>query len=177
MFLAYILIVVYTSDNRTVCSIVPINKRDGSRQAFHISQSHDASGNRPSEHRPVHFECMSGTELSSNGSRDQPVGQITSCFPKWPVQPPLQKYFPSRLTQIKSIILAVSSHMRGVSRSSRTRGGMRWTRAAPKTRALTCGRRSRVVLTPRRRRQVLREDARDDGHKQARSPGRARNKP
>jgi hypothetical protein len=66
---------------------------------------------------------------------------------------------------------------RGVSRSSRTRGGMRWTRAAPKTSALTCGRRSRVVLTPRRRRQVLREDARDDGDKQARSPGRARNKP
>jgi hypothetical protein len=32
--------------------------------------------------------------------------------------------------------------------------GMRWTQAALLTRALTCGRRSRVVLTPRRRRQV-----------------------
>jgi len=31
---------------------------------------------------------------------------------------------------------------------------MRWTRAALKTRAPTCGRQSRVVLTPRRRRQV-----------------------
>ena len=43
---------------------------------------------------------------------------------------------------------------RGGSRSSRTRGGMRWTQGAPKTRALYCGRRSRVVLTPRCWRQV-----------------------
>jgi hypothetical protein len=55
---------------------------------------------------------------------------------------------------------------------------MRWTQAAPKTRALSCGRRSRVVLTPRRWRQVG-DDAShhaDDGGKKARSPGRARNK-
>jgi hypothetical protein len=39
-----------------------------------------------------------------------------------------QKYFPSLLTQIKTIPLAVLPHLRGVSRSSRTRGGMRWTR-------------------------------------------------
>src|SRR4030081_1805353 len=39
------------------------------------------------------------------------------------------------------------------------------------------GRRSRVVLMPRLRHQVLREDARDDGDKKARSPGRARRKP
>jgi hypothetical protein len=32
--------------------------------------------------------------------------------------------------------------------------GMRWTQAVLKTRALNCGRRSRVVLTPRRWRQV-----------------------
>ena len=38
----------------------------------------------------------------------------------WPVQSHSQKYFPSRLTQITSISLAVPSHMRGVSRSSRT---------------------------------------------------------
>jgi hypothetical protein len=66
---------------------------------------------------------------------------------------------------------------RGVSRSSRTRDGMRWTQAAPKTRALVCGRRSRVVLTPRRRRQVCGSNSADDGDKQARSPGRARRKP
>ena len=38
------------------------------------------------------------------------------------------------------------------------------------------GRRSRVVLTPRRRRQVSQRCLRGDGDKQARSPGRARNK-
>ena len=47
---------------------------------------------------------------------------------------------------------------RGGSRSSRTRGGMRWTQAALKTRALACGRRKRVVLTPRRWRQVRAEE-------------------
>src|ERR1700676_4133923 len=44
------------------------------------------------------------------------------------VQPALQKFSGSRLTQITSITLAVLPHSRGVSRSSRTRGGMRWTR-------------------------------------------------
>jgi hypothetical protein len=61
--------------------------------------------------------------------------------------------------------------LRGVSRSSQARGGMRWTRAAPKTRACACGRRSRVVLTPRRRRQVCGGNSAGDGDKQARSPG------
>jgi hypothetical protein len=55
--------------------------------------------------------------------------------------------------------------------------GMRWTRAAPLTKAWACGRRSRVVLTPRRWRQVGAEDGAGDGDKQARSPGRARRKP
>src|SRR5882762_8394460 len=45
-----------------------------------------------------------------------------------PVQSHLQKFSASPLTQITSISLAVSSHEGGVSRSSRTRGGMRWTR-------------------------------------------------
>src|SRR3984957_17374761 len=45
------------------------------------------------------------------------------------------------------------------------------------TRALSCGRRRRVVLTPRRWRQVGGRDFTDDGGKKARSPGRARNKP
>src|SRR5258707_1942188 len=54
---------------------------------------------------------------------------------------------------------------------------MRWTQAALLTRARTCGRRSRVVLTPRRWRQVGGGNSADDGGKQARSPGRARRKP
>jgi hypothetical protein len=60
------------------------------------------------------------------------------------VQSCLQKYFRSRLTQIKSITRAVSPHSRGVSRSSRTRGGMRWTRQ----------RRAREVIAGRVERSV-----------------------
>ena len=99
-----------------------------------------------------------------------------------------EKYFRSVPTQIISLFAAVSSHMRGVSRSSRTRDEMRWTRAALLTRARACGRRSRVVLTPRRWRQVSRKAMsalsgatrrypRGDGDNKARSPGRARRKP
>ena len=98
------------------------------------------------------------------------------------IQSCLQRFFRSRRTQIKSISLAISVPYRGVSRSSRTWGGMRWTRQhqashrmagrADKAcerswRVLTTdafrGRRSHVVLTPRRRRQVA----------VARRPGRA----
>jgi hypothetical protein len=57
------------------------------------------------------------------------------------------------------------------------RNGMRWTQAALLTRAPACGRPSRVVLTPRRWRQVSRGNSADDGDKKARSPGRARYKP
>jgi hypothetical protein len=94
----------------------------------------------------------------------------------WAVQSPLQKFFRSLLTQITCISLAVSSHWRGGSRSSRTRGGMRWTRMVPITNGARGGRRSRVVLTPRRWRQVGERDFTGDGGNQARSPGRARNK-
>src|SRR6266849_7511875 len=37
------------------------------------------------------------------GAKTLPDGQITSCFPKWLVQPLLQKYFASPLTQIRCI--------------------------------------------------------------------------
>ena len=57
------------------------------------------------------------------------------------------------------------------------RVGMRWTPIALLTRALPCGRRSRVVLTPRRWRQVGGGNSTGEGGKKARSPGRARNKP
>jgi hypothetical protein len=38
-----------------------------------------------------------------------PDGQISSCFARAPVQPLLQKYFSSRLTQISNISIAVPS--------------------------------------------------------------------
>ena len=68
-------------------------------------------------------------ELRRQVDRFNPTGKSV-VFASWPVQPHLQKYSCSLLTQISSLIRTVSSHMRGVSRSSRTRGGMRWTRAA-----------------------------------------------
>jgi hypothetical protein len=61
---------------------------------------------------------------------------------------------------------------------------MQWTQAARLTSALPCGRQSRVVLTPRRRRQVSGGDvgpngpdtplSAGDGDKKARSPGSAK---
>jgi hypothetical protein len=54
---------------------------------------------------------------------DLPDGQIS----EFPVQPLLQKYSSSALTQISNISLTVPSHRGALARSSRTRGGMRWT--------------------------------------------------
>src|SRR6266403_2662322 len=94
------------------------------------------------------------------------TGQITSCFPKWFVQPLLQKYFCSRLTQISSLSRAVLSHRGACARHERGAGcggrgsvgrcqGMAG--RVDKARELTngtqtndacCGLRSRVVLAP-----------------------------
>src|SRR5215213_10796953 len=71
-----------------------------------------------------------------------------------PVQPHFEKYFGFLPTQITTVVRAVSSHQRGVSRSSRTRGGMQWTPMVLLTNSAGCVRRSRVVLMPRRWRQV-----------------------
>jgi hypothetical protein len=83
-----------------------------------------------------------------------------------------EKYFCSHSPQIRSRTFRIPPHQRGVSRSSRTRGGVRWTRqrfardgVAGRVERLVsdqqradercCSvRRSRVVLTPRRWRQV-----------------------
>jgi hypothetical protein len=75
----------------------------------------------------------------------------------------LQKYFASLLTQIRSMTPDVSSHLRGVSRSSRTRGGMRWPRQRP--RALS-NRRAGFVIRERskaRRRTALKRTAKSCG--------------
>jgi hypothetical protein len=55
-----------------------------------------------------------------------PDGQITHM----PVHPLRQKYFSFPQTQITGLSTAVPSLLRGVSRSSRTWGGMWWTRVA-----------------------------------------------
>jgi hypothetical protein len=104
-----------------------------------------------------------------------PVGQIRPSQPD-PVQPACEKYSASTAAKITFIDGPSRSTRRGGSRSSRTRSGMRWTQGCARTNAQTCGRRSRVVLTPRRWRQVVTmlTHRTGDGGKKARSPGRAR---
>jgi hypothetical protein len=92
------------------------------------------------------------------------------------VQSCLQKYFAFPVGQIKLTTCAVSP-LRGAYHDRReTRGGMRWTQMVLLTRAPSCGRQSRVVLTPRRRRQVSGGNSADDGDKKADHRG-ARRKP
>ena len=88
---------------------------------------------------------------------DLPVGQSPR-FHRKPVQPCLEKYFAFSETQISCIDDPSRPGKRGVSRSSRTRGGMRWTRLLRKTNGAARGRRSRVVLTPRRWRQACKDE-------------------
>jgi hypothetical protein len=57
--------------------------------------------------------------------------------------------------QITGIFPRIPSRKRGVGHRHERWGGMRWTRTKLLTRACACGRRSRVVLTPRRWRQVF----------------------
>jgi hypothetical protein len=77
-----------------------------------------------------------------------------------PVQSPLAKIFLFSSDPNHFYILRHPGPHKGAFRDRHERKvGMRWTRAAPKTRALPCGRRSRVVLTPRRWRQVLEKQA------------------
>jgi hypothetical protein len=114
--------------------------------------------------RPAYTACARRL-ISSTGS---------SCF--YLSSPPLQKYFASHSPQIIFITLAIPSRERGVSRSSRTLGAgcggrgsvlrARDRRAdffesvsdalSARTRDAAGVRSNRVVLTPRRWRQVLR---------------------
>jgi len=64
----------------------------------------------------------------------------------WAVQSHFKKYSVSDLTQIKTINLAIPSHMRGVSRSSRTLGTGCGGRESSADERCWRGRRSRVVL-------------------------------
>ena len=78
---------------------------------------------------PAHLYASGQTR---EGGSTPPLREIVNLLNRFnlicPVQSRLQKFCCSRLTQISCISPAVSSPRRGVSRSSRTRGGMRWTR-------------------------------------------------
>jgi hypothetical protein len=115
-------------------------------------------------HRVRDTKC----NLLSPPCRDLPDGQISELA----VYPPLQKYFASPVGQIISTNSSHPTPQEGRWPSSRTRGGMRWTRqrlarngiAGRASRLVSdqqradercCSvRRSRVVLTPRCWRQV-----------------------
>ena len=115
--------------------------------------------------------CGTGYEPYSFNLISQPIQADFTC----PV--PSEKYsdFPKpQMTLIKS----PSTHSRGVSRSSRTRGWMRWPQAALLTRALflrtakSCGP-DASTPAPSLREAIFASD----GDKKARSPGRVRHKP
>src|ERR1700693_845384 len=94
------------------------------------------------------------------GSNDRPVDLPRRANQRLTVQPPSQKYSGSLLTQITSTSFASRPNTEGRFAIVTNVGqGMRWTRAVLLTRAPPCGRRSRVVLTPRRLRQALEKQA------------------
>ena len=117
--------------------------------------------------------------FADDGGTGDSTGCPTGKSPKTPSSPPAKNIPPSRLTQITALTPSVSPQMRGGSRSSRT---LRWDAmdaAVRMTKRAACGRRSRVVLTSRRWRQVGDDISyrAGDGGKKARSPRRARRKP
>jgi hypothetical protein len=96
----------------------------------------------------VHLRCHPSRRAQERAPQDEEKSDLH-------VQPLLQKYFHSLLTQITCLSFAIPAHTEGRFAIVKDVGhGMRWTQAAHLTRALPCGRRSRVVLTPRRWRQV-----------------------
>jgi hypothetical protein len=98
------------------------------------------------------------------------------CFAISLSSPPRKNFSLSRLVET-GIGRMSPVPQRGVSRSSRTLERDAVDAGALEDERRFRGRPSRVVLTPRRRRQVDGGNSVGDGDKQARSPGRARNKP
>src|ERR1700753_1472911 len=101
-----------------------------------------------------------------------------------PVQSRSKKYSLFTFDPNHRLISAVLFRKRGVGHRHERWNGMRWTQQHQRARERAdewrcCVRQSRVVLTPRRWRQIG-DDAShhaDDGGKKARSPGRARRTP
>jgi hypothetical protein len=128
-------------------------------------------------HLPLRDEFMfkqtaliRGCIAAVRAALDLPVG-------RFPVQPNCEKYFARPVGQIISTSSPHPGPKRGAYRDRHERWArMRWTRRRAR-RARQCVRRSRVVLTPRRWRQVAQKYLRGDGDNKARSPGRARRKP
>jgi hypothetical protein len=112
--------------------------------------------------------------VAPNGEFLQPDQSVSTC----PVL--RQKIFPFALPPNHIHDSPIPSHTRGVSRSSRTWGGMRWTlmarrdEARQKRTAKSCGSDISTLISSRPRCSSI---VACDGDKKARSPGRARRKP
>jgi len=148
-----------------------------SRRYWHVRSM---SGYGVISEMPVVLFCRLAWAGAIGSVRDelatQPDGQIRAALANLPVQSPQRKYFTSRVGQITSRTPAVLSRKRGVAQRHQ-RGAGCGGRGCALDEWRRRGRRSRVVLTPRRRRQASRKYPRGDGDKKARSPGRARRKP
>ena len=94
-----------------------------------------------------------------------------------PVQSPSQKYSLFSFDPNHLHIFLIPAQHRGAFRDRHERrAGDAMDASCAFDESASCGRRSRVVLTPRRRRQVGERNFTGDGDKKARSPGRARNR-
>ena len=95
-----------------------------------------------------------------------------------PVQSPLAKIFRFTSEPNHFYIARIPAQHRGAFRDRHERrAGDAMDAGCASDESVSCGRRSRVVLTPRRRRQVGERSFTGDGDKKARSPGRVRRKP
>jgi hypothetical protein len=94
--------------------------------------------------------------------RSRPVGKSAKTC-----QAPLEKIFWFSEEANHLPVHAIPSRKRGVGHRHERWDGLRWTRAALLTNGADCGRRSRVVLTPRCWRQVCSQGAASDGGKKA----------
>src|ERR1700680_2507122 len=109
--------------------------------------------------------------MSPGRSTDLPDG----CPPRMSVKPPLQTYSVFQNTQI-TLYVPPSRPTEGRCATSRNAGRDAVDAGSAGDERRESGRRSRVVLTPRRWCQVGGSNSADDGGQRARAPGRARYK-
>jgi hypothetical protein len=131
----------------------PMKDRFGSKAEVLASQTEVSFGSHIGHRSMRSTNQKKGTVIATAIFTDLPDGQISEMAVICLSSPLCKNILIFRNPNHCYISRRPAPH-KGRWPSSRTRGGMRWTWAAPKTRARACGRRSRVVLTPRRRRQV-----------------------
>ena len=112
------------------------------------------------------------TPICRTASTNLPDGQISKFLSS-----PRAKNIPLSPSGKSALQLAPSCPERGALRNVIDVGRDAVDAGGAQDGSATCGRRSRVVLTPRRWRQIGEGNFTNDGDNKARSPGRARRKP